>query len=329
MAHTWLHWGEWIIIWDFFFFELWLREHNMYAEQARWVESLSESLAFVPLAVETTTWVSHQTGFFLHLSTLPLLVELDMMKISTSLLGNKKSLISRMGVLAFLIWPFQAMEELPSFWPSEDPPGWSGWGKDSPFHLSTSSSGKEMDSEAVWEVPRCPWSSKHHLLPNAQRNWSGVQKSAVDRKRVVVCGECQPEKTRRVFPVLLPTGSIIRGRLFPPLQAPSPVCKWGTGLDTEVLNRDKGWLQGAEEFSVSEGGTKLPSERIHSFYWRLKAMGGKQGAQRASLGKDSKSHHQWRLLVLRKTQPKLAAVHVALFPGPCIFRVQGGCFSAA
>ena len=47
----------------------------MYAEQARWVESLSESLAFVPLAVETTTWVSHQTGFFLHLSTFPLLVE--------------------------------------------------------------------------------------------------------------------------------------------------------------------------------------------------------------------------------------------------------------
>ena len=62
----------------------------MYAEQAKWVESLSESLAFVPLAVETTTWVSHQTGIFLHLSTLPLLVELDMMKISTSLLGNKK-----------------------------------------------------------------------------------------------------------------------------------------------------------------------------------------------------------------------------------------------
>ena len=156
MAHTWLHWGEWIIIWDFFFFELWLTEHNMYAEQARWVESLSESLAFVPLAVETTTWVSHQTGVFLHLSTLPLLVELDMMKISTLLLGNKKSLISRMGVLAFLIWPFQAMEELPSFWPSEDPPGWSGWGKDSPFHLSTSSSVKGVDSEAVREVLGVP-----------------------------------------------------------------------------------------------------------------------------------------------------------------------------
>ena len=203
-----------------------------------------------------------------------------------------------MGVLAFLIWPSQAMEKLPSFWPSEDTPGWSGWGKDSPFHLSTSSLVKGVDSEAVREVPRCPWSSKHHLLPNAQRNWSGVQKSAVDRKRVMVCGKCQPEKTRRVFPALLPTGSVIRGKVFPPLQAPSPMCKWVTGLDTEVLNRDKWWLQGAEELSDSEGETKLSSDRIHSFYWCLKAVGGEQRAQRASLGKDSRSQYQWRLLVL-------------------------------
>lgn len=220
------------------------------------------------------------------------------------------------------------MEKLPSFWPSEDTPEWSGWGKDSPFHLSTSSSGKEMDSEAIREVPRCPWSSKHHLLPNAQRNWSGVQKSAVDRKRVMVCGKCQPEKTRRVFPAPLPTDSVILGKLFPPLQALSPMCKWVTGLDTEVPNGDKWWLQGAEEFSVSEGETKLFSERIRSFYGRLKAEGGGQGAQRASLGKDSKSHHQWHLLVLRKTQPKLTAVHVALFPGPCIFWVQERFFGA-
>ena len=66
----------------------------MCTEQARWVESLSEGLAFVPLAVETTTCMSHQTGVFLHLSTLLLPVELEMMKISTSLLGNKKRKVS-------------------------------------------------------------------------------------------------------------------------------------------------------------------------------------------------------------------------------------------
>lgn len=131
------------------------------------------------------------------------------------------------------------------------------------------------------------------------------------------------QRRHGVFPAPLPTGSVFLGKLFPPLQALSPMCKWVTGLDTEVPNGDKWWLQEAEEFSVGEGETKLSSERIRSFYGRLKSVGGGQGAQRASLGEDSKSHYQWRLLVLRKTQPKLTAVHVALFPGLCIFWVQG------
>lgn len=75
MVYTWLHWGEWIIIWDYFFFESRVTEHKMYAKEARMVESPSRGLAFLSMAMETTKLVSHQTSFLLHLSTRLLPVE--------------------------------------------------------------------------------------------------------------------------------------------------------------------------------------------------------------------------------------------------------------
>lgn len=62
---------------------------------------------------------------------------------------------------------------------------------------------------------------KHHLLPNAQRNWSGVQKSAVDRKRVlemVLLGVPAREDTACVSSAAV-TGSVIEEDYFPPLKA--------------------------------------------------------------------------------------------------------------
>lgn len=47
-----------------------------------WLKVPSRGLVFLSLAMETTKSVPHQTGFFLHLSTRRLLVELEVVKIN-------------------------------------------------------------------------------------------------------------------------------------------------------------------------------------------------------------------------------------------------------